>query len=78
MLDYSLLKSALKIIPTQYNSTVKQKNEDYSGAPTSYYTSCFAKQVFDIFIFFSEVAPHIMSLYYHYQLNKKHTSNKIK
>ena len=24
-------------------------------------------QFFDIFIFFSEVAPHIMSLYYHYQ-----------
>ena len=33
----------------------------------NYYTSCFAKQVFDIFIFFSEVAPHIMSLCYHYQ-----------
>ena len=37
-------------------------NKDYGGD-----LSCFAKQVFDILIFFSELANHIMSLYYHYQ-----------
>ena len=31
------------------------------------HTSCFAKQVFDIFFFFPEVAPNFMSLYYQYQ-----------
>ena len=39
-------------------------------APYNFYTSCFAKQVFDIFIFFPEVVPHIMSLYYHFQTVK--------
>ena len=62
---FGLFKSALKIILTQYNNTVMQlklwwrHNNDY--------TSCFARQVFDIFIFFPEVAPNIMSLYYNYQ-----------
>ena len=68
MLDYmyhSLLQSALKIILTQYNITVKQQR--LLWRPYNYYTSCIAKQVFDIFIFFSEVMPHIISLYYHYQ-----------
>ena len=36
-------------------------------APLQQLHFMFAKQVFDIFVFFSEVAPHIMSLYYHYQ-----------
>ena len=62
---HSLLQSALKIILTQYNTTVKQKS--LLWRPYKYYTLCIAKQVFDIFIFFSEVTPHIMSLYYHYQ-----------
>ena len=36
-------------------------------APLQQLHFMFAKQVFDIFVFFSEVAPHIMSLYYHYK-----------
>ena len=36
-------------------------------APLQLLHSCFAKQVSDIFICFSEALPNIMSLYYRYQ-----------
>ena len=63
-MHHRLLQSAIKIILTQYN-TIKQLRLWWR--PYNYYTSCFAKQVFDIFIFFSEEALHFIPLYCHYQ-----------
>ena len=45
---------------------MKIMSDNFSGAPTTI-TLHVCQTVFDIFVFFFQVAPHIMSLYYHDQ-----------